>query len=162
LWAAAGFALPTLAAWIAFGLNLPAVWWLNLQNHAGFYSHFSRTWWKWLLVNPIEFAFAAGGPRGGSAARVAVLQVPVHGRAAPQHVWAGLATLGLLWLSGKNMGEAARLWIFLMPGLAWFSAPLFETALARGVPGPDIAGRGTSPASRSPGAGRDAAAERPS
>jgi len=26
-----------------------------------------------------------------------------------------LATIGLLWLSGKNMGEAARLWIILMP-----------------------------------------------
>jgi len=162
LWTAAGFALPTLAAWIAFGLNLPAVWWLNLQNHAGFYSHFSRTWWKWLLVNPIEFAFAAGVPLAVAAAWSVVRQIRSRGRAAPEHVWAGLATLGLLWLSGKNMGEAARLWIFLMPGLAWFSAALFETELARRPPGPDTAGRGISPASRPPGAGRDAAAERPS
>ena len=25
----------------------------------------------------------------------------------------------LLWLTGKNMGEAARLWIFLMPWIIW-------------------------------------------
>jgi hypothetical protein len=34
--------------------------------------------------------------------------------------------MGLLWLTGKNMGEAARLWIFLMPFLIWIAAPLFD------------------------------------
>jgi len=34
--------------------NLFEVWRLNLTNHAGFYDQFTRTWWKWLLVNPLE------------------------------------------------------------------------------------------------------------
>ncbi len=37
-------------------------------------------------------------------------------------------TWGLLWLSGKNMGEAARLWIFLTPCLIWLAAPMFEAS----------------------------------
>jgi hypothetical protein len=27
-----------------------------------------------------------------------------------------------LWLSGKNSGEAARLWLLLTPGLVWLAA----------------------------------------
>jgi hypothetical protein len=32
-----------------------------------------------------------------------------------------------LWLTGKNMGEAARLWIFLIPFLIWIAGPLFDS-----------------------------------
>ncbi|OYW19879.1 MAG: hypothetical protein B7Z55_08105, partial [Planctomycetales bacterium 12-60-4] len=35
--------------------------------------------------------------------------------------WLGLVVWGLLWLSGKNSGEAARLWLLLMPGLVWLA-----------------------------------------
>jgi hypothetical protein len=36
-----------------------------------------------------------------------------------------MMTIGLLWLSGKNSGEAARLWLFLMPWLIWLAADMF-------------------------------------
>src|SRR4029077_14509476 len=62
IWAVAGFSIPTLAAWFLLKINLAAVWWLNLNNHAGFYRQYPRTYWKWLLVNPVEFAVAAGVP----------------------------------------------------------------------------------------------------
>ncbi len=45
-----------------FKLNLPAVWAYNYINHAGFYAQYPRTLWKWLLVNPLETAFAVGCP----------------------------------------------------------------------------------------------------
>jgi hypothetical protein len=31
----------------------------------------------------------------------------------------------LLWLSGKNMGEAARLWLIIMPWPVWLAAGYF-------------------------------------
>ena len=34
----------------------------NFRNHAAFYDHYTRTYWKWLLVNPIELIFAVGAP----------------------------------------------------------------------------------------------------
>ena len=40
---------------------------------------------------------------------------------AQRVVWSGIAVWGLLWVSGKNSGEAARLWILLMPGLVWLA-----------------------------------------
>jgi hypothetical protein len=125
--ASVGFSIPILAAWLFVRINLVNVWWLNFQNHAGFYRQYPRTYWKWLLVNPVEFAVAAGLP----LTIFAVWSVIVNLRAAPYrrfgHVWAWLAMFALLWVSGKNMGEAARLWVFLMPFLAWFAGPLFES-----------------------------------
>ena len=41
-------------------------------------------------------------------------------RALPLIVW------GLLWLSGKNQGETARLWLVLYPWLLWMMVPMFE------------------------------------
>jgi uncharacterized membrane protein YoaK (UPF0700 family) len=32
----------------------------------------------------------------------------------------------VLWLTGKNRGEAARLWLFLIPLLCWITAHLLE------------------------------------
>ena len=52
--------LATLAWWLATDCNIVTVWRLNLQNHSGFYEQFQRTWWKWMLVNPIELAMAVG------------------------------------------------------------------------------------------------------
>jgi len=121
-WATLGFAIPCLATGWLLKLNLLRVWWLNFQNHAGFYGQFPRTYWKWLLVNPIELAIAAGVP----LTVLAIWSIAVRRRPAAGYDWAWLVTMGLLWLSGKNMGEAARLWILLMPFLAWSAGPLFE------------------------------------
>lgn len=127
-----GFAVGLLAA-AACGLNLLSVWSWNLSNHALFYEHNVRTWWKWLLVNPLELTLAAGAPlivaviggvwksvRGGDGA-----SLRRSGMLAFLTVW------GLLWLSGKNMGEAARLWILLIPWLTAGAAAVLE---AEGMP----------------------------
>jgi methylthioxylose transferase len=98
-------------------VNLFNVWRMNYANHAGFYDQFSRTTWKWMLVNPIEFAFALGLP----IFILAIGSIPAVLRQRKERV-AELAfivsTFGvwmLLWISGKNSGEAARLWVPLMP-----------------------------------------------
>ncbi len=131
--ASVGFFVPIVAAWLFARINLLNVWWLNFQNHAGFYRQFPRTYWKWLLINPVEFAVAAGLPLTILAvwSLIAALRTQPDRRFG--HVWAWLATFILLWVSGKNMGEAARLWIFLMPFLAWFAGPLFESQCRSGT-----------------------------
>lgn len=110
--AAAGFFLPVLLLQAIYDLNLLRVWSWNVSNHALFYEHNTRTWWKWLLVNPVETALAAGGPLAliaiiGALRSRATRLFPLV--AATAVVW------GLLWISGKNMGEAARLWLLLQP-----------------------------------------------
>jgi hypothetical protein len=130
-WAAAGFLLPTLAVGVFLKLNMAAIWWLNFRNHTGFYGQYPRTMWKWLLVNPIEFAVAAGVPLAVVAAWSIGRQLCSREERPGRHVWAALATIGLLWISGKNMGEAARLWIILMPFLVWIAGQLFESPAPR-------------------------------
>lgn len=130
-----------------FQCNLLAVFQANLRNHAGFYDQFQRTWWKWLLVNPIELAFAVGLPIFGLAAfsvrnlRVgltASLPVDSSQQARVSSVNAdvtrallvGLAvTMCLLWLSGKNNGEAARLWCFMTPWILLLAGQEIERML---------------------------------
>ncbi|MBI3863415.1 MAG: hypothetical protein HY290_16110, partial [Planctomycetia bacterium] len=116
----------TVAVWWLARLNLILVWKLNLANHAGFYRQFSRTYWKWILLNPVEFAVAAGFPLVALAAWSLVRNSRRAGLPSRGYAGAWLLTIALLWLSGKNMGEAARLWIFLIPFLPWIAAPLFE------------------------------------
>ncbi len=112
----AGLLLPSLLMWGLFDLNLSSVWLINLSKHAEFYEHNSRTFYLWLFVNPLEMAFSLGMPL--------FLLVIVAGFRAVQDRFRSttslfsLAVIGvwlLLLLSGKNMGEAARLWIFLLP-----------------------------------------------
>ena len=123
---AAGFSVPVFDAWAVLKLNMLAVWWMNVSNHAHFYRQFPRTWWKWVLINPIEFSMAAGVPLVVLALWSMWRELrpisPARARA-----WAFLATFAILWLSGKNMGEAARLWIFLVPILIWMTGPIFES-----------------------------------
>lgn len=108
-------AVGILMFWLAYDVNLLNVWRLNLVNHASFYDEYQRTWWMWLLVNPLELAVAAGPV-------VAVLALFGAGRNLKEGLRSPVSlsvviVWGGLWLSGKNMGEAARLWIFLMPWL---------------------------------------------
>lgn len=126
-WAAAGFLLPVLTFWFVAGVNLLNVWLWNYRNHAAFYNEYPRTYWKWLAINPLELAIAAGVPLT-IAALVGIRQwgilAPRSSRAGI--IWATLMVWGLLWLSGKNMGEAARLWIVLMPMLILMAAGCFS------------------------------------
>lgn len=97
-------------------INLLAVWVANYRNHAGFYAQYPRTRWLWVPVNALELILAIGTP-------VAVLAGIglVRGWKNKDRRWnhalacAVSIVWGLLWLSGKNSGEAARLWIPLMP-----------------------------------------------
>jgi hypothetical protein len=97
-------------------MNLLNVWFHNYQNHAGFYAQFERTVWKWWLVNPLELVFATGVPVIFLLIRSAKLNL-----ASWRTVWrhpllvSFLSVWTLLWLSGKNSGEAARLWCPLLP-----------------------------------------------
>ena len=108
------------------GCNMFYVWQMNLTNHSGFYDQYPRTYWKWLLVNPLELALSVGLPVIALAVGgiiTAVLRVlhtsALQGRrdVAVSFCLAAAATLGALWLSGKNQGEVARLWCFLTPWL---------------------------------------------
>ncbi|MBS0265566.1 MAG: hypothetical protein JSS02_26775 [Planctomycetes bacterium] len=121
LWVVIGFVGPTVIVWTCCDINLFQVWRWNFHNHAGFYQQFSRTYWKWLLVNPVELSVAVGLPLAvltGWSVLTTVRRLP-RAQAAPAAAW--LLTMGILWLSGKNMGEAARLWVFLMPFPVWIS-----------------------------------------
>ncbi len=116
------FAALTGLAYLTSSLDLPSVWLQNLRNHAGFYEKYSRTYSAWLLVNPIELALAIGTPVFLFAVTNWLTSTKGclrSGRSlASFRLWC-LVTLLILWLSGKNSGEAARLWIFLMPWLLW-------------------------------------------
>ncbi len=114
----AGIVSLGLLAALSFGGEIPLwkTYWLNYRNHAGFYVQSPRTYGTWLVVNPLELACAAGAPLFLAAAMgigLAWRRPECRSLLAPC-----LATLLVwlwLWLSGKNSGEAARLWIFLLP-----------------------------------------------
>jgi hypothetical protein len=108
------FGLATLWANWSFELNLPAIWALNLHKHKGFYDHMPRTYAVWVWVNLVEFA-AVLGPATLLAAG-AGLFVKKNCRWTPDAMAvAAFATLAALDLSGRNLSETARLWIFLTP-----------------------------------------------
>lgn len=126
LLAAAGFAIPCIGLRIGAGLNMLAVWAWNYRNHGAFYGKFTRTYWKWLLVNPWELAIGGGLPLALLACwgLCQVSRRPFM-RAAGL-CWGAAITWSCLWLSGKNSGEAARLWIVVMPWLILLAAAALE------------------------------------
>ena len=124
-----GWALPILLLKLGTGVNLLSVWRHNYVNHAGFYAQYPRTWGLWLLVNPVELMFAIGAPLLVLAVLAAwhiLRDWQMSVSAKPQGrllaLAAGVGVWGLLWISGKNSGEAARLWLLLMPGIVWLAA----------------------------------------
>jgi hypothetical protein len=121
--AAIGWAIPVLALALFFKINLLRVWSWNYHNHAGFYQQNVRTYWLWLIANPIEFAFALGTPLALAAFLGIYFQLKSGWRRrAAGPAWCLAAVWLLLWLSGKNMGEAARLWLIIMPWPVWLAA----------------------------------------
>lgn len=139
---AIAFAGLTVAVAFFWQLNLPRVWMLNYANHARFYEVSPRTYLGWLLVNPVELVFALGAPlvvilfigpfrRNGKTSPVdgpvsffQRVTRPENGAAVSvAAVW------GLLWLTGKNSGEVARLWIPLMPLAVWAAASCWSNSL---------------------------------
>ncbi len=119
-------AIVALVGWLLiwaliWKVNLIGIWIQNLTNHAAFYAHNVRTYWAWLVENPLELAFSIGCP-------LAVLVLfglwCALTRRTPQilELLIPVAVWMVLWISGKNMGEAARLWVFLMPYTVWCAA----------------------------------------
>lgn len=124
-----GFLLPCVFLWGTMGLNLAAVWWSNYQNHAEFYQHFQRSYLEWFWVNPVETLVALGAPIF-VLAWAGVCQRGRDGQSSTRTDWgpvvAILITLGVLWISGKNRGEAARLWLVVFPCYLWLSARYWD------------------------------------
>lgn len=121
------FLVLTALLWFLADVNLLHVWMMNYRNHAGFYGQFPRSYPGWLLLNPLELSIAVGVP------------VAVLGAAGSCYGWGDkgktrAVTSGvvgvwlLLWLTGKNSGEAARLWTFLMPWCLWLAGPALRRA----------------------------------
>lgn len=148
-------------AWSAStGCNLATVWQWNLTNHAGFYEQYPRTYVKWLLVNPLELCLAVGLPVAGSALiglwrTLSTAFSPGAGSSDGPAVESQTAdrlpdpatrpfgegqlvmvagmggVILMLWLSGKNQGEAARLWCFLTPWILVMAAGCLHTLCDR-------------------------------
>lgn len=119
--AMAGFAVPTLLLGWWGRINLFSVWRFNYLNHASFYAQYARTYWKWLLENPIELGFAAGWPVFVLAIVFAVSALRCQRSRFTTPALGAVVVLGILWLTGKNSGEAARLWIVFLPWLVWLA-----------------------------------------
>jgi hypothetical protein len=117
----AGFLAFVLAVWVGSGANPFVVWSWNLRHHARFYDEFPRTYWLWLWANGIELAIAIGLPT------IVWFVVGLLGpRGVPRAVWATLFVLLVVDLTGRNMGEVARLWMFFMPPFFIAAARGFE------------------------------------
>lgn len=127
--AACGFLVPTFVFWGVADLNLASVWWQNYRNHAEFYDHFQRSYWPWLWVNPLEMLFAVGAPVVVLAG-LGIVRFWKDRKTWPLSKWGPVAAIlftgVLLWVSGKNRGEAARLWLVVFPAVAWLSARFWE------------------------------------
>lgn len=126
-----GFGIPIAICNWKLQMNLFAVWSWNYHNHAAFYDQYVRTYSKWLFANLIELAFAVGLPIFVLTviALVKHIREVFQKRFTPQGLLAVACGLvwGLLWMSGKNMGEAARLWIVVQPWLLLSMAGNFAT-----------------------------------
>jgi len=122
-----GFALPLVALSVWGSCNIASIWVQNLENHGMFYDHNTRSYLSWLAINPFEAAFALGLPLACLVIVGLVRSFNNRSRESAIAFSQSLAWFGvwsILWLSGKNMGEAARLWIFLAP---W---PVMTAAIA--------------------------------
>jgi methylthioxylose transferase len=127
--AAVGWVIPVALLAVLGRINLLAVWTWNYRNHAGFYQHYVRSYWLWLFANPIEFAFALGAPLALAVVLGVWLELRGGWRSrAAGPAWCLTAVWLLLWLSGKNMGEAARLWLIVMPWPVWLAAAYFSAS----------------------------------
>ncbi|MFW6108540.1 MAG: hypothetical protein ACOC8D_01875 [bacterium] len=119
---AVGWVVPILLLYTGLGYNSLGAWWGAWRTNARFNLAQGRTWWKWVLVNPVEFTAFLGLP----VACLFLRRVVGEARAAlaergsgvdwPVLILAGL--LLVLSVAGINRGEVARLWQFLMPACA--------------------------------------------
>lgn len=122
----AGFLAPTLLGWAASGADPFVIWRWNLANHSRFYVTYPRSYAPWVVLGPIETAVGLGLPATVLAA------LGLTWKDAPRVAAAAFGVLALLDLSGRNLGEVARLWLLLMPPLL----PAVGAGLSRVGAGP--------------------------
>lgn len=121
----AGFLAVTLGWWAVTGGNPFVTWWWNQANHARFYDEYPRTYWAWVLANPVEMV-AAIGP-----ATVAWGVLGMRGKGA-RAAWPTLAVMVVLTLTGRSLSEVARLWLPFVPALLTASGVGLERMGAKG------------------------------
>lgn len=119
-----GFATPIVLFWLVAQMNLLNVWRWNYFNHANFYTEYPRTGWAWFLLNPFELTLAVGAPLMVAVIYSLIQQsrLPLRPTSSRLATGTALGIGALLWISGKNSGEAARLWLLMMPALLWMAA----------------------------------------
>jgi hypothetical protein len=116
-----GFLVLLLFGWAATGANPLSIGIWNLHHHARFYDEYPRTYYRWLLANPIELAVAMGLPSA-----VWCLLGLLSPRKIPVSFWAALLVVALVNLTGRNMGEVARLWMLFIPPLLIAAGSAYE------------------------------------
>ena len=102
----------TILSWWVTGANPFLIWWWNQANHARFYTEFPRSYWAWVVANPIELAIGLGLP----FALWAVIGL-CRPKSLPRLSVATLAVLIFLTIGGRSLSEVGRLWIPFMPAL---------------------------------------------
>jgi hypothetical protein len=107
-----GFLAVLGGGWLLSAANPFVIASWNLKHHAQFYVEYPRTYRLWIWVNPVEMAIAVGLP-----AAVWCLLGYSNWRAVPVSSWSTLLVLALVNLTGRNMGEVARLWMLFIPPL---------------------------------------------
>ena len=114
------FAAGALIVRYALDCRIVEIWRVCMAKHATFAVFFPRSRWGWTLYNPLEFAVFTGV----ALFLLAALAAGVDARrwwterrsAAPAMiVWVVPCVIAALDLSGKNLGETARLWLMVMP-----------------------------------------------
>jgi len=140
-WAASGLGLLIgfFALYAATGYNSFSSLLACYKNHEAFYLYYPRTYWKWLLYNPVEFLLFTGGPLFAAVLATLWRRPPSPAAGASsraQAAWcliaAAFAVLVLLDISGKNSSEINRLWVFFMP-LMTLPACVLLTAFPGGL-----------------------------
>lgn len=135
---AAGFLLVHLALYLVWGYRPLSVAGEALFAHRGITTaEFPRSYWKWLLMNPLEVAIFVGLPLVTAAiwSWPGLSRGPEWARLRPL-LAAWLVVLVVLNLSGAVRGEVGRIWLFLfwpaaLAAGAWLAS---RPRLARLVP----------------------------
>ena len=107
-----GFLATVGLGWWLCEANPWVIWSWNLHHHARFYDEYPRSYFAWLAANPLELAVAIGLP----SAVWCLAGLAIAGRGA-RFAWVTLGVLAILNLTGRNLGEVARLWLLFCPPL---------------------------------------------
>jgi len=131
----AGFALFYVVLYFALGYHPIAVARQALFAHHGVtVAEQARTYWKWVLMNPVECAVFAGLPLVIAALwAIPDLRRDPEMRCLNTFLIASAIAFVLLDLSGTVRGEVGRIWLFLMGPLAMAAAPALDRPNRNGV-----------------------------